>query len=118
MAFSDPQSVTVNGSAQSMPNIAVSPNATTYQSADENYVLVISHQVTGKDRHRALVKLTERKVVTDPLASTNDYDTIQVSVTIDRPTVGWTATQTNYVVQALTGWLNSTAVSKLFGKEH
>jgi hypothetical protein len=116
--FTDPQSVTRNSVAISLAKTKVGDLNSFYQSADGNYTLTISHQETNAQRVRTLVKLTERKVVTDPLSTANDYDTCQFQLTIDRPLVGWSATEIGYMVTALTGLVNGTGVvAKLYGEE-
>jgi hypothetical protein len=47
----------------------------------------------------------------------NDYELLSFYFVIDRPDVGFSATEVNYLVAGLEGWLDSTAVGKLFGNE-
>lgn len=117
--FSDPQSITpTGGSAQSMPRIQQAGLSSTYQTADSNYVLVISHQTRkakGKSRVSSLAKFTQRAIVPDPLTSVNDYETVSVHVVIDRPEAGFTATQIDALVQGFKAWLTTTVVTNMVG---
>jgi hypothetical protein len=119
--FSDPQSVTVNAVAKSMPrvNTASVGNKTTtdYLSADGLYSLTISQQRNADGRVRTLVKFQQKAVVTNPLDSTNDYDVESWQIVMDRPSFGFTAQQCDYNWAGIKAWLDTTAVTKLFGGE-
>lgn len=117
MAFADPQSITVNSVAQSMPRIETNGTSAKYSKDDESYKLSISHQKVANDRIRSMVRVDQRAVVPDPLTAVNDYETLGIYLVIDRPSVGFTSTQVDYVVQGLKTWLSSANVVKLFGQE-
>jgi hypothetical protein len=114
--FADPQSVTVNAVAQSMPRISSTGLKSEYVKDDETFRLTISHQKSGK-RIRSMVRLDQRAIVPDPLTAVNDYETLGFYFVIDRPEVGFSATQVDYVVQALKTWLSSGNVTALFGQQ-
>jgi hypothetical protein len=115
--FTDPQSVTVNSVAKSMPRVESDGKKSVYLSADGNFKMTISHQAVAGDRIRSMVRVDQRAIVADPLTSVNDYETLSFYFVIDRPNVGFSATEVNYLVAGLEGWLDSTAVGKLFGNE-
>lgn len=115
--FSDPQSVTVNAVAKSMPRIENDGTKSIYSKSDGTFKLTISHQRTGNGRIRTMVRLDQRAVVPDPLTSVNDYETLSVYNVIDRPEVGFSATEVGYLTAALNAWQDSTAVGKLYGLE-
>lgn len=114
--FADPQSITVNSVAQSMPRIETSGTSSKYSKDDETFKLNISHTKTN-DRIRSMARVDQRAIVPDPLTAVNDYETLGVYLVIDRPIVGFTATQVDYVVQALKTWLSTANVTKLYGLE-
>lgn len=114
--FTDPQSVTVNSVAQSMPRVATTGKQTTYQKADESFKLTIGHTPSGK-RIRSLARLDQRAVVADPLTAVNDYETLSFYVVIDRPNYGFTMTQVEQLIAGFKTWLDNTAIDKLFGQE-
>lgn len=105
--FADPQSVTVNAVAQSMPAISRERNASTYQKDDGNYQLLISHSYLAK-RNRRLVKLTQRKIAADPLISAQNIEyKCSIQLVVDEPITGFTVTERNYLVQAFATWLTT-----------
>lgn len=114
--FSDPQSITVNAVAQSMPRIESNGLKTIYKKADRSYTLTVSHQLS-KGRVRSMVRVDKRAVVTNPLDSSNDYDTLAVYFVIDRPEEGFSSTEIDHVRAALSAWLDTTATGKLVGME-
>lgn len=117
MAFTDPQSITVNSVAQSMPRVSTDGTQSLYSSADESFKMRISHQ-DAKGRTRRMVRVDQRVVAADPLTSVNEYKTLGVYLVVDEPEYGFTDTEIDYVVQALKTWLTSPNVAKLCGSEH
>lgn len=116
--FTDPQSVTVNSVAQSMPRVLVDGTSATYQKNDETWKLIISHQKASKDRIRSMVRLEQRAIVTNPLdATSSDYDTLSFYCVLDRPSYGFTLAQCQQIIAGLQAWLDATAASKLYGQE-
>lgn len=114
--FSDPQSVTVNSVAQSMPRVETTGQSSKYQTADESYKLSISHQKSNK-RIRSMVRIDNRAVVPDPLTSVNDYENLGVYLVVDRPEVGFSATQVDNLVQGFKAWLTTANVTALYGQQ-
>jgi len=118
--FSDPQSVTINAVAQSMPRIEVDGKKAIYQKADQTFTLTISHRSSknkGRERISSVIRLDQRAIVADPLTSVSDYDTVSVWLVIDRPIYGFTVTQVQQLVAGFESYLDATAVSKVFGQE-
>lgn len=119
MAFVDPITITINSIAFVLNKISEQGLTTVYQTGDQNLRLEISHQVNTKtDRIRTVVKMTQRKVVADPLTSVNDYDTMQYHSVIDRPGNGWTKTEVVNNVAGLDAWMSDAVVEKLFELQH
>jgi len=114
--FSDPQTFTINAVAKVLARIQTSAMSAVYQNADETFKSTISHQKSGT-RTRTMVRLDQRAVVTNPLDSTNDYDTLSCYCVIDRPEYGFTNAQIQQLVAGFQAWLDGTAVLKLIGKE-
>lgn len=118
MALSDPQSLTINSVAKDLNKIQENGLSTVYSNADGTFRLEVTHASAKSGRVISTVKFTERKIVSNPLDSTNDYDTASVVFKIDRPGYGWTDTQINYLAAGLKAWFDSTMVTKLFGLQH
>lgn len=115
--FADPQIVTINSVAKSMPKIETSGKKTIYQTNDQLFTLTISHINQGSDRVRSMVRVDQRAIVPDPLTSVNDWETISSYLVIDRPLQGFSVTQVQQLVAGFQSFLDSTAISKIFGQE-
>lgn len=64
--FADPQSVTVNAVALSLPRTATEGSKSEYTKDDGLYKLTISHQVTKNGEKRHLVRLDFSEMSADP----------------------------------------------------
>lgn len=118
--FSDPQSVTVNAVAQSLPRIGtLAPNSGRFQKDDASYVLTLSH-VVGKRTQRKL-RLDHSKIITDPFASDRNIPVnSSIFVTLDAPAVGYTNAELVNMIVAVADWLKATTnanTTKLVGGE-
>lgn len=116
MSFTDPQSVTINAVPVSLPRVQIGSSDCTYRSADSTVSLRISHQ-TAKDRVRRMVRLDQTIIAADPLTAENDYQKAGVYIVIDEPSVGFTDTQLDYLVDALIAWFSTANIAKVLGSE-
>lgn len=114
--LTDPQIVTVNAVAQSMPRISTKDLSSIYQTADEMFKLTISH-ITSNKRVRTMSRIDQRAVVTDPLTSENDYDTLGLYYVLDRPEVGFSVAQIQQLVTGFQAWNTSAIIAQLVGKQ-
>jgi len=114
--FTDPQVVTVNAVAQSMPRISSTGTSAIYQKSDESYKFTISHNKSNQ-RIRSVVRIDYRAVVADPLTAVNDYETLSFYVVLDRPFVGFSQTQCEQLIAGFKTWLDNTAIGKIYGQE-
>lgn len=87
MALSDPQTITIDGTAFSLPRLPGEKGRQPYTSADGNTSLIIL-QSNGK-RKRSAVRVEKTKVATDPLTSINTLQSAAVYVMFDRPLTGF-----------------------------
>lgn len=119
MALADPQVVTVNAVAQSMPRVQTAGTSAKYQKPDETFTLNVSHTTTkgSKPRIRSMARIDQRAIVADPLTAVNDFETLSFYVVVDRPNYGFTQTQLEQLVTGFKTWLDNTMVGKLFGQE-
>lgn len=113
--FTDPQSITVNAVAKSMPRVSTGPNSSKYSTADEAFSMVISHTKGKRNRH--LVRVNQRAIAADPLTAENSYQELSAYVVIDEPIVGFSDTDIGYLVAALAAWLTAGNVAKVLGSE-
>lgn len=115
--FSDPQTVTVNAVAQTLPAISREKSKSVYREDVGEYSLEISHNETGK-RIRSVVRLNRTKVTADPFIPAQN---VQVShstyLVVDRPVAGFTAAELDDDVAGLIAWLSSANVLKVLGGE-
>lgn len=114
--FTDPQVLTINSVAKSLPRIKSDGTSSIYQMPDESFKMTISHQIS-KDRLRSMVRVDQRAVVPDPLTAVNDWETLTHYTITERPIVGFTLSQVQFLVAGHQGWLDATSIGKLFGQE-
>ena len=117
--FSDPQSVTINAVANSLPRTSSGVNSGAFTKDDGLVALSISHSL-GK-RNRRVVKLTHSKIAADPLlAGINVKASMSVHVVVDAPETGYTLAEAKQIVDGLTAYLTASSganVTKLLGGE-
>lgn len=119
MAFSDPQSVTISGSAISLPRISSVANGSTYSSSDGAVDLVLSHAY-GR-RTRRVIRLDHSKYAADVfIPSTNAEVSMSCYMVFDLPKVGYNNTEALAVYAGLKGLMTASsdaAITKLLGGE-
>ncbi len=114
MAFSDPQTVTINSIAITLARVAQNGNAGSFLSNDGNCRLDISHQYTKSNRVRSSVKLSTRKIAADPLISAQNIQFSEsITVVVDRPVTGYTVAQTKLDVDGFMTWLTASSGAKM-----
>jgi len=119
MAFADPQSVTINAIAKTLPRISSGTNSGSFAKDDGEVKLSISH--TTNKRVRRLIRLDHRKITTDVLNPTiNTQYGMNCYLVVDVPIVGYTVAEQKQVVDGLTGYLTASSgarVTQLLGGE-
>lgn len=115
--FSDPQSVTVNTVAKSLPRTGASLNTSKYQTADKAIALSVT-QTSGR-RSQSRVRLDDSKIVIDPFASDRSLPVgMSVYTVVDTPLTGYSSTEIVERIIALADWLKAgTNAAKLVGGE-
>jgi hypothetical protein len=120
MSFADPQSVTVNAVAISMPRTSSGVNSGTFTAADGLTQLSVSHAY-GK-RTRRTIRLNSSKVSPDPLLpSQNVKLSNSVYLVIDAPVAGYTNTELKQAVDGFLAALTASSgakISQLLGGEN
>ncbi len=120
MAFADPQTVTINAVAQTLPRTGFQPNAGIFTKDDGNVKLTVAN-VAGKARTRRSLRLDYRKIAADPLVSAqNVMYSMSAYLVVDIPITGFTVAEQKYVVDALTAYLTATSgarTTQLLGGE-
>lgn len=117
MAFSDPQSITVNLVAQSLPRIDSPQGRSEYRKDDGSYLLTLG-RTFGAKRNSFRIRVDHTKLVTDPFVAANN---IRVGATayivLDMPTLGYTNAEIKDIALGLTGWSTSGNLLKVLGGE-
>jgi hypothetical protein len=119
MAFADPQSVTINAVANSLPRTGQGATSGTFTKDDGTVKLTVSHQKVG-NRNRRMIRLDHRKVAPDVYTSDNTDYTTGVWLVADVPVVGYTIAEQKQIVDALTAYLTASSgarVTQLLGAE-
>jgi hypothetical protein len=118
--FTDPQTVTINAVATTLPRIGLGPSTGIFAKDDGTVKLSVSH-ASGK-RNRQTIRLDHRKVAADPLSTGfNKEYSMSTYLVVDNPTVGYTNTEIKQIVDALTGYLTASSgarVTQLLGGEN
>lgn len=122
MAFADPQSVTINAVANSLPRTSTGPGANSTYTKDDGLVeLTISHSKNAKGTSR-LIRLDHSKIAADPLqASVNVRLGMSVHMVVKTPPYGYTVAEAKQIVDALTSYLTASSgarTTQLLGGEN
>lgn len=119
MAFADPQSVTINAVAQSMPRVSSGDNKGGFRKEDGLVGLSFSHSFGKKTRR--LVQLNHAKIAADPfITGVNLRYEARVYLVTEFPETGYTNAEQKQIVDALTGYLTASSganVTKILGGE-
>jgi hypothetical protein len=119
MAFSDPQSLTINSVATSLPRTSFGDNSGAFTSADGTVKLAVSH-ILGK-RQRRTIRVDHSKIAADPFVpNVNQKVGMSAYLVIDTPVNGYSATEAKQIVDALTAYLTASTganVTRVLGGE-
>lgn len=119
MAYSDPQTLTVNAVAKTLPRISTSGTSSTYSIDDGSLQLAVSHSL-GNKRTRRTARVNASKISADPLQPAyNVKNSMSAYIVVDVPPVGgYTLVEQAQIMKALTDWLGVSAnATKLLGGE-
>lgn len=120
MAYADPQTITINAIANSLPRTASGVNTGDFTKDDSTVKLSISHAY-GK-RNRRTARVTHRKVAPDPLmpATLVPYS-LSAYIVVDVPPQGYSIVEQKQIVDGLMTWLTASSganITKLLGGEN
>jgi len=112
MAFADPQSVTINAIANTLPRVSSGVNQGAFSKDDGLVKLSVSHAY-GK-RNRRTIRLDHAKVAADPLISAQNIRySMSAYLVVDVPITGYTVTEAKQIVDGLTAYLTASSGSKV-----
>jgi len=119
VALLDPQSITINAVANSLPRVSVGPNSSIYQKDTGDVKLTVSSSYGKRTRRSA--RLDFRKTAADPLfPAQNAPYSLSMTVIADVPTTGYTIAEQKQILDALTGWFAASSganATKFLGGE-
>lgn len=105
--LADPQSVTISGTAISLPKVDVRQETNVYASLADGVTLFGTQRVTGKDnRRRATTSLQKEKIAADPLTAVNQRVAASVTFSASFPS-GYTSAEVEAMAAALITWLTA-----------
>jgi len=119
VAFADPQSVTINSVANSLPRISSGVNTGTFQKDDATVKLTVSHQLGARNRRQ--LRLDFNKIATDVFTSDNTRYSMSAYLVVDVPPIGFSIAEQKQIVDALTAYLTASTgakVTQLLGGEN
>lgn len=115
--FPDPQSVTINAVAVSLPRTLNTAGLGEYTSADGNTKLTVK-QNTSATRFRREARITVKKIAADPISAANKEISASVYLVIDEPRWGFSDVELDYYKDALLAWAVDAQTNKLLGGEY
>lgn len=112
MSFADPQSVTINAVAISLPRTSSGVNSGIFTSADGLTRQSVSHAY-GK-RTRRTIRLDSSKVAADPLLPTQNVKlSASVYLVVDAPVAGFTNTELKQMCDGFLAALTASSGAKI-----
>jgi hypothetical protein len=115
--LADPQSLTVNSVAISLPRTSQGATVNVYTSADGKTVMTTKQNSTAT-RFRREVRAAQTKIAADPISAVTKESGFSVYLVIDEPRSGvFTDAEIGYVIDALKTWLSSANYNKVLGGE-
>lgn len=115
--LADPQSVTINAVATSLPRTSQGVTQNVYTSADGNTSMTTKQNTTAS-RFRREVRLSQQKIAADPISAVNKQIGVSVYLVIDEPRTGFTDAEIGYLIDALKSWASSANYNKVLGGEY
>lgn len=112
MAFADPQSITVNAVAISLPRTSFGANSGAFTSADGNVIETVSHTY-GKRTRRSL-RFDLSKVAPDPLVSAQNIKySMSAYLVVDVPVTGFTVAEAKQLIDGMMTYLTASSGAKI-----
>jgi len=114
--LADPQSVTINSVATSLPRTSAGPTQNVYTDATGVTSMTTKQNITAS-RFRREVRLSQHKVVADPISGLNKDLGLSVYLVVDEPKSGFSDAEIGYLIDALKTWASSANYNKVLGGE-
>lgn len=126
MSLTDPLSITISGinggAANSLPETESEGRRSVYQNADGTLRVTASHQTTGGERTRTMLRLDLNKITSNPFDTSQNMEVeTAVYVVFDTPPAGYTDAEVLAAWNGFSTMLNASSaamVTKLLAGEH
>lgn len=119
MAFSDPISITIDGTAYTLPRTSTQGNKGRYSTSDGLIAVTADHQYGSRYRH--VIRIDHSKITSDPFIPAQNAKTgMNAYLITDYAPQGYTNTEVQKVTQGFLTWLTSSSYAnyvKLLGGE-
>jgi hypothetical protein len=120
--LTDPQSVTISGTAHSLPRVSSDGSGSRYQNADGTVTVSVSHAKGRGNRNRRVIRIDHKKVAPDPLfpAQNTPYEFSSFMV-FDVPGTGYTIAEQKAIVDGFVAALSASSgalITKILGAEN
>jgi hypothetical protein len=120
MGFADPQSVTINAVANSLPRTGQGPDTGVFTKDDGLVRLSVQHAYNK--RTRRTIRLDLRKIAADPFTTGLNVEyNMFVYIVVDVPKVGFSIAEQKQLVDGLTAYLTASSgarTTQLLGGEN
>ncbi len=117
--FTDPQTLTISGSAKTLPRTGSSDNSGVFTQDTGDNKMTIRHAYGKRNRHSLSVVNT--KTTADPLITGSSFiASMSVQISVDVPPVGYTVAEATAVCAAVFTFLTAStnaATTKIIGGE-
>jgi hypothetical protein len=121
MAFTDPQSVTINAVTSPLPRTFSEGNESRYTSADGLIALSANHTLVKQGRERHLLRIDHSKLTTNPFDSSENVKVnMAYYVVFDLPPAGYTDAEALQVFVGFNTLITASSnalITKLLGGE-
>lgn len=120
MALADPQSVTINAVAQTLPRVSTGTNTSEYKKDDGTVSLSVTHQYGRRTRRTG--QLRHKKIAADPLtAGINVEAGVSITLVVDTPKVNfYSNTELKQIIDGFLAYYTASSgakVTQLLGGE-
>jgi hypothetical protein len=110
--LADPQSITVAGTAISLPRVGADKTSADYQSADGNSQLRVSQTGNGSTRN-TVISLRTAKIAADPITAVNARKSQLITISFRGPIDGFSITELKDEFIGLTNALTASSAAVL-----
>lgn len=111
MAFADPQTVTINAIANTLPRTSSGVNSGAFTKDDGTVRLSVSHAY-GK-RTRRTIRVDHNKIAPDAITGINTRVSMSAYVVVDVPLSGYTTAEAKQVADGLAAYLTASSGARL-----